>query len=78
MAREFGRSQRLGGQIMRLLNEILRHESKDPRLVQSKLKELSTVELPAQGTNISKLRTIVQEKMPAEKIKKYQDLKHQI
>ncbi len=32
MAREFGRSQRLGGQIMRLLNEILRQDSKDPRL----------------------------------------------
>jgi len=30
--REFSRNQRLGGQILRLLNEILRQESKDPRL----------------------------------------------
>lgn len=33
MAREFSRSERLGGQILRLLNDILRQETKDPRLV---------------------------------------------
>ncbi|MEO0616772.1 MAG: 30S ribosome-binding factor RbfA [Pseudomonadota bacterium] len=32
MAREFSRQARLGGQIQRVLNELLRFESKDPRL----------------------------------------------
>ncbi len=32
MPREFPRSRRLGGQIMRVLNELLRFESKDPAL----------------------------------------------
>ncbi|MEL7374892.1 MAG: ribosome-binding factor A, partial [Pseudomonadota bacterium] len=32
MAREFSRQARLGGQVHRVLNELLRFESKDPRL----------------------------------------------
>ncbi len=32
MAREFARQARLGGQVQRVLNELLRFESKDPRL----------------------------------------------
>lgn len=32
MAREYSRSSRLGGQVQRVLNELLRFESKDPRL----------------------------------------------
>jgi ribosome-binding factor A len=32
MAREFSRSQRLGNQILRSLSELLRSETKDPRL----------------------------------------------
>ncbi|MEL6949468.1 MAG: 30S ribosome-binding factor RbfA [Pseudomonadota bacterium] len=32
MAREFSRQARLGGQVQRVLNELLRFESKDPRL----------------------------------------------
>ena len=32
MPREYPRSRRLGGQIMRVLNELLRFESKDPGL----------------------------------------------
>ncbi len=32
MAREFTRNQRLGNQVLRTLNELLRFETKDPRL----------------------------------------------
>lgn len=32
MPREFSRSQRLGNQVLRTLNELLRFETKDPRL----------------------------------------------
>jgi len=32
MAREFSRNQRLGNQVLRTLNELLRFETKDPRL----------------------------------------------
>ena len=32
MPREFSRNQRLGNQVLRTLNEVLRLESKDPRL----------------------------------------------
>ena len=32
MPREFSRHQRLGSEILRTLSELLRHESKDPRL----------------------------------------------
>ena len=34
MPREFGRQLRVGAQIQRLLNELLRHEVKDPRLAE--------------------------------------------
>jgi len=33
MPREFSRNQRLGAQIMRTLSELLRFETKDPRLI---------------------------------------------
>lgn len=42
MPREFARNQRLGNQVLRTLNELLRFESKDPRL---KLVSLSAVDL---------------------------------
>lgn len=42
MPREFSRNQRLGNQVLRTLNELLRFETKDPRL---KLVSLSSVEL---------------------------------
>lgn len=42
MAREFSRNQRLGNQVLRTLNELLRFESKDPRL---SLVSLTAVEL---------------------------------
>ena len=42
MAREFSRNQRLGAQIQRSLSELLRFESKDPRLADV---SLTTVEL---------------------------------
>ena len=42
MPREFSRNQRLGNQILRSLSELLRFESKDPRL---KDVSLTTVEL---------------------------------
>ena len=42
MPREFGRHQRLGSQILRTLNELVRFESKDPRLAGV---SLTTVEL---------------------------------
>ena len=32
MPREFSRNQRLGNQVLRVLNELVRFESKDPRL----------------------------------------------
>ena len=32
MPREFSRNQRLGNQVLRTLNELLRFETKDPRL----------------------------------------------
>lgn len=32
MAREFSRNQRMGNQLLRTLNELLRFETKDPRL----------------------------------------------
>ncbi len=32
MGREFARSERLGGQVLRVLNDLLLRESKDPRL----------------------------------------------
>jgi len=42
MPREFSRNQRLGNQVLRTLNELLRFETKDPRL---KLVSLTAVEL---------------------------------
>ena len=42
MPREFSRNQRLGNQVLRTLNELLRFETKDPRL---KLVSLSSVDL---------------------------------
>ena len=42
MAREFSRNQRLGNQVLRTLNELLRFETKDPRL---QLVSLSSVDL---------------------------------
>ena len=42
MPREFARNQRLGNQVLRTLNELLRFESKDPRL---KLVSLTAIEL---------------------------------
>ena len=42
MAREFSRNQRLGNQELRTLNELLRFESKDPRL---KMVSLTAVDL---------------------------------
>lgn len=40
MAREFSRNQRLGNQVLRTLNELLRLESKDPRLKMVSLNSL--------------------------------------
>ena len=37
MPREFSRNQRLGNQVLRTLNEMLRFETKDPRLEQVSL-----------------------------------------
>lgn len=42
MPREFSRNQRLGNQVLRTLNELLRFESKDPRL---ELVSLTAVDL---------------------------------
>jgi ribosome-binding factor A len=42
MAREFSRNQRLGNQVLRTLNELLRMETKDPRL---KMVSLNAVDL---------------------------------
>ena len=42
MPREFSRNQRLGNQVLRTLNELLRFESKDPSL---KLVSLTSVDL---------------------------------
>jgi len=42
MPREFSRNQRLGNQVLRTLNELLRFESKDPTL---KLVSLTAVDL---------------------------------
>jgi ribosome-binding factor A len=42
MPREFSRNQRLGAQVLRTLSELLRFETKDPRL---QLVSLTTVEL---------------------------------
>ena len=42
MPREFSRNQRLGNQVLRTLSEVLRFETKDPRL---KLVSLTAVEL---------------------------------
>lgn len=42
MPREFSRNQRLGNQVLRTLNELLRFEVKDPRV---KLVSLSAIEL---------------------------------
>lgn len=42
MPREFSRNQRLGNQVLRTLNELVRFESKDPRL---KLVSLVSVDL---------------------------------
>jgi len=42
MPREFSRNQRLGNQVLRTLNELLRFESKDPTL---KLVSLTSVDL---------------------------------
>ena len=42
MPREFTRNQRLGNQVLRTLNELLRFETKDPRL---KLVSLTSVDL---------------------------------
>jgi ribosome-binding factor A len=42
MPREFSRNQRLGNQVLRTLNELLRFEIKDPRL---KLVSLTSVDL---------------------------------
>lgn len=33
MPKEFSRSERLGGQMLRVLNDLLRQESKDPRVI---------------------------------------------
>ena len=40
MAREFSRNQRLGNQVLRTLNELLRFETKDPRLTMVSLNSL--------------------------------------
>lgn len=40
MPREFSRNQRLGNQVLRTLNELLRFESKDPRLKMVSLNSL--------------------------------------
>lgn len=40
MPREFSRNQRLGNQVLRTLNELLRFETKDPRLEQVSLTAL--------------------------------------
>ncbi len=42
MPREFSRNQRLGNQVLRTLNELVRFETKDPRL---KLVSLTAVDL---------------------------------
>ena len=42
MPREFSRNQRLGNQVLRTLNEVLRFETKDPRL---ELVSLTSVDL---------------------------------
>jgi ribosome-binding factor A len=42
MPREFSRKQRLGNQVLRTLNELVRFETKDPRL---KLVSLTSVDL---------------------------------
>jgi ribosome-binding factor A len=42
MPREFSRNQRLGNQVLRTLNELVRFETKDPRL---KLVSLTSVDL---------------------------------
>jgi ribosome-binding factor A len=42
MPREFSRNQRLGNQVLRTLNELVRFETKDPRL---KMVSLTSVEL---------------------------------
>jgi len=42
MAREFSRNQRLGNQVLRTLSELLRFETKDPRL---QLVSLTSVDL---------------------------------
>ena len=42
MPREFSRNQRLGNQVLRTLNELLRFETKDPRL---QMVSLNTIEL---------------------------------
>lgn len=42
MPREFSRNQRLGNQVLRTLNELLRFETKDPRL---KMVSLNAVDL---------------------------------
>lgn len=42
MPREFSRNQRLGNQVLRTLNELLRFETKDPRL---EMVSLTAVEL---------------------------------
>ena len=42
MSREFSRNQRLGNQVLRTLNELLRFETKDPRL---KMVSLTSVDL---------------------------------
>lgn len=42
VAREFSRNQRLGNQVLRTLNELLRFETKDPRL---QLVSLTSVDL---------------------------------
>ena len=42
MPREFSRNQRLGNQVLRTLNELLRFETKDPRL---KMVSLNSVDL---------------------------------
>ena len=42
MPREFSRNQRLGNQVLRTLNELLRFETKDPRL---KMVSLTAVDL---------------------------------
>ncbi|HNP66145.1 MAG TPA: 30S ribosome-binding factor RbfA [Woeseiaceae bacterium] len=42
MPREFSRNQRLGNQVLRTLNELLRFETKDPRL---QMVSLNSIEL---------------------------------